>query len=122
MSDHEPQEPQLKITDRRGQPKEERRPAFRPDVVTDIRDTDDPLVKIAVMPGNRVQEHQFKLSRMEARGFALLARQVKGIGPDGQRAVHAARMKVLKVIEKAMKMHMAGPDKSPQVQGPKAAQ
>ena len=95
---------ELKIIDKRGQPKPEREVAA-PDYISDIRATDDPLVWVAVFPGNRVQEQQFKVSRLEARGFNLAARHAKGLGPDGQRAVHACRQKVLKVMETAMRVH-----------------
>ena len=119
MSDPEP----FKVIDRRGAPKEERKPTS-PDLVTDIRETDDPMVFIAVLPGNRVPEQPFKVSRLEAHGFKLLAKRSKGYGPDGQRAAHAARMKVLKVIEKAMKVHNGAdvPGMNTTVLGPRLVQ
>jgi hypothetical protein len=101
---------ELKIIDKRGQPKPERE-AISPDHLADIKDTDDPMVKIACFPGNRVPEQPFKISRMEARGFSLLVKRAHGqappggLGPDGQRAVHAARAKLLKLVQNAMRVH-----------------
>ena len=108
---------ELKIIDRRGEPKPDP-PKDPPDRISDIRDTDDPMVKIAVFPGNRVREQTFKVSRLEARGFKLASQNTQGLGPDGQKAVHAARQKVLKVMQKAARVHEAGDgQKQPEIGG-----
>lgn len=96
----------IKIIDRRGQPKPERQ-KMPPDLVTEVRSTDDPLVFVVVLPGNRIPEHRVKFTRQEALGFNLAARRAKGLGPSQQKAVHAARLKVLKVVQKAMQVHEA---------------
>ena len=114
----EPEPEPFRIIDRRGQPKEERK-VTPPDFISDIRPTDDPLTFIAVFPGNRVPEQTFKVSRLEAMGVKLWTTQ-RGIGPKGQQAIHAARMRMLKVMEKAVKVHNQAD--GAKVEGPRLVQ
>jgi len=97
----------FKVIDRRGQPKEERKPAFPPGACTDIRKTEDPYKLVAIMPGNCIPEREFKITDQEKYGFMLLGISAKGVGPKGQKAIAAARKKVMGVIRDAVRDHSA---------------
>jgi len=115
----EPEPEPFRIIDRRGQPKEERK-ITPPDYVAEFRETNDPLVFVAVLPGNRVPEQQFKMSRLEVMGFKLLAQRATGVGPSGQKAIHAFRMRVAKFTDKAVKVH--NQTDGAKVEGPRLVQ
>lgn len=111
MNDEDEPNPEAyKVIDRRGTNPGRLESRIRPDVITEIKETADPMEWIAIFPGNRVQEQRFKLNRLEARGFKLLSRKMPVRSKDEQQAAAAARRKVLKVIERAVKVHTAAGD------------
>ena len=97
----------FKVIDRRGQPKEERKPAFPPGACTDIQKTEDPYKLVAILPGNCIPEREFKITDQEKYGFLLLGRSAKNVGPKGQKAIAAARKRIMGVIRDAVRDHSA---------------
>jgi hypothetical protein len=95
----------IKVIDKRGKNPGREPIVFPPDRCTDVEATDDPFTFIAVFPGNRVPRQKFTMNKLELKGFNLLKRKVGGRGPDAMRAIRAAKMRILKLTERAVDVH-----------------
>lgn len=108
MSSEQRQDPEpFQVIDRRGQPKEPRTTRFPPEVVTDIRQTEDPYKLVAIMPGNCIREREFRVTDQEKYGLMLMVRSAQNAGPKGQKAIAAAKKKVREVVMEAVRQHHA---------------
>jgi len=97
----------FKFIDRRGQPKEERKPPGDPGVILKIRRTGNPGEFLAIFPFNRVREHYFVVNKVEDEGFKLGLHPPEKPTKKQKRAIEAARRKMREVIQEARMFHQA---------------
>jgi DNA-directed RNA polymerase subunit RPC12/RpoP len=109
----------VKVIDKRGKNPGREPIVFPPDQCTDVLDTDDPFTFVAVFPGNRVPRQEFTVNKLEMRGLNLLKRKVGGRGPDAMRAIRAAKMRILKLTERAALVHEGRAPGTEQAEGAK---
>src|SRR5262245_22079129 len=97
-----PEPEPFKVIDRRGAPKEPRKPVFPPDHCAAIRSGENQCEFVALFPGNHVREHHFRVNSLENRGMILLSKAGDPSLTEEERRTRERAMEAIPGNRKAM--------------------